>query len=220
MSNENSKQKWALIFTELDNIILNNYWRKFYTYREIGWDEQSIKEYLSKKENIMKVASFNTTNVSFSASSRRNRYYNIYNKEQMLEQDVPYEGAVDGLSKLNEIYKIYIMTHRKKPLKEKTLEVMEKLGFNMDILTIYFMKKNKKLFQHRTECMKKIVEDFPSGVGICLNPSDKSVFERFNYTPIGFTSIKNYEAFKNSGNPFNIICQDWPQLLSSLNATD
>ncbi len=216
MASENSQQ-WAIIFTDLENIILNNYWRKYYTYKEIGWDEQSITEYLSKRENIMKIASFNTTTTSFSASSRRNRYYEIFDREDMLDKDVAYEGAIEGLKKINKLYKIYITSSRKTPLEDKTLKVMENLGFDLSILNIKFLPPNQKLYQFRRESAQEIVKEFPAGVGICLNPSEKPIFDRFSYTPIAFTSIKNYEEFNGEENSFNVICQDWNQLLSSLN---
>ena len=215
---EQTSKKWALVFTDLDNIILNNYWRRFNTYKELGWDESSITEYLSKKKNIMKIASFNTTHVSFSASSRRNRYYNIYDTDKMLEQDVEFQGAKEGLAKLNQKYEIYVISSRKKNLQEKTLRVMKNLGFDLNMLTIFFMEPNAKLYHHKRNCVKKINEKYPTGVGICLNPNEKAIYERFGFTPVGFTSIKDYNEFTNGENPFNVICQNWPQLLSSLNA--
>ena len=98
----------ALVLSELDNLIINNYWRKFLTYKEVGWDEESIQTYLSQKDKILQIASFNTPTVSFSASSRRNRFYEIYNRSQMLEKDVAYEGSPEVIAKLADKYNIYV----------------------------------------------------------------------------------------------------------------
>lgn len=102
--------QYGLVFTELDNIIIDNYYRKFYTYKELGWDDNNIKAYLEQKAFIMQIASFNTAKVSFSASSRRNRYYEVYNKPEMLEKDIAYGQAIDVLEKLAEKYDIHIIS--------------------------------------------------------------------------------------------------------------
>ncbi len=206
-------QQWACVLG-LDNILLNNYWRKFYTYQQIGWDEDSIHQYLSQKKNIMQVASFNTPRVTFSASSRRNRFYEIYNQPTMLDQDVPYDNAIISIQKILNIYKPYIISSRTEDLKEKTLEVMERLGFPLNKVEIFFKKKNEKLFNYRKNCMEEISKNYPTGVIICLNPNEITLGKRFHYTPVGFTSLKNPEDFNGH---LDVICQDWPQLCSSLN---
>jgi len=102
----------------LDNIVLNNYWRKYYTYLKIGWDDASIRDYLSKY--MMQIASFNTRTVSFSASSRRNKFYEIYNRPDMLEQDVAWEGSVEAIKKISQKFKIYIVSSRSNEMRRKT----------------------------------------------------------------------------------------------------
>ncbi len=188
----------ALILANLDNLVLNNYWRKFYTYKEIGWDDISIKDYLSKKEYIMQIASFNTPTVSFSASSRRNRFYEVYNELKMLESDVPWEeSVVEILNSLANSYSVYIITARKTDLQEKTLEVMKKLGFNVEAINFIFLPSNTNLAIFRQKSIKKIKEKYEYGVGIIINPNDAMVFERYDYPVYGFTSLKENIDFKD-----------------------
>ena len=95
----------------MDNIVINNYWRKYETYLELGWDHASTGHNLSKKEYMMQIASFNTRTVSFSASSRRNKFYEIYNRPKMLEQDVAWDDiCVESLKKLvkNTRYSLFL----------------------------------------------------------------------------------------------------------------
>lgn len=199
----------------IDNILLNNYWRKFYTYLELGWDEASIHDYLSRKENIIQVASFNTRSVSFSASSRRNRFYEVYNRENMLDQDVPWDGALEGIKALiTQNYQVFVVSSRPNTLEKKTLEVLARLGFPIDQMNFYFKKPTDKLYLYRKKTMEKIVEICPKGVGICLIPSDRMIFDRFKYFPIAFTSQKDPAEFQSS---FEVICNSWSEIIHSLN---
>ncbi|MHA1584155.1 MAG: hypothetical protein ACTSWL_02790 [Promethearchaeota archaeon] len=204
--------QWGFV-GELDNLLLNNYWRKFYTYKEIGWDDTSITHYLSQKEHSMQIASFNTTTVSFAASSRRNRFYEIYNRENMLEQDVIWGKAIEGIKKLADKYKICIVTARTEDLREKTLDVLTKLGFPMDLVTFYFKKSNESLSTFKQKCLNEIQKDFPTGVGVALSPNEVQLYNRAKYTPVAFTSIKNPEDFNNHT---KIVCQNWDELCFSL----
>ena len=198
----------------LDNIVLNNYWRKYYSYLKIGWDDASIRHYLSKKEYMMQIASFNTRIVSFSASSRRNRFYEIYNCSEMLEQDVAWDSStIESLKKINKKYQVFIISARSNELENKTLEVMKKLGFPMEDLTIFFKSPNESLSVYRRNTLNSIKEKFTSGVGVCLNPNDSALYVRIGYTPIAFSSIQNYESFNGK---ISIVCQNWTDVLHSL----
>ena len=202
----------------LDNIVLNNYWRKYYSYLKIGWDDASIRHYLSKKEYTMQIASFNTRSVSFSASSRRNRFYEIYNRSEMLEQDVAWENStIESLKKISKKYKIHIVSSRSTESKNKTLEVMKKLGFPMENLTVIFKSQNESLSIYRRNTLKSIKEKYAGGVGICLNLSDRYLYERIGYTPIAFSSINDYNSFDGK---IAIVCQDWANILHSLQCAD
>ena len=205
--------KFSLILG-LDNIVLNNYWRKYYSYLKIGWDDASIRHYLSKKEYMMQIASFNTRTVSFSASSRRNRFYEIYNRSEMLEQDVAWDSStIESLKKINNKYQVFIISARSNELENKTLEVMKKLGFPMEDLTIFFKSPNESLSVYRRNTLNSIKEKFTSGVGVCLNPNDSALYERIGYTPIAFSSIQDYESFNGK---ISIVCQNWTDVLHSL----
>jgi len=198
----------------MDNIILNNYWRKYETYLEIGWDHASIRHYLSKKEYMMQIASFNTRTVSFTASSRRNKFYEIYNRPKMLEHDVAWDDtSVESLKKISKKYHVFIISARSNELENKTLEVMKKLGFPMEDLTIFFKSANESLSVYRRNTLNSIKEKFTSGVGVCLNPNDSALYERMGYTPIAFSSIQNYENFNGK---ISIVCQNWTDVLHSL----
>lgn len=207
-------QQWGLILLELDNLVINNYWRKYYTYLEIGWDDQSIRDYLGVKENALQIASFNTTKISFSASSRRNRFYEVYNRENMLDQDVAWEGVIPAIEKLNKLYKIFIVSSRTTDLKEKTLSHLKKLGFPLEIVEVIFKEPNEALHNYRVNTVEKISQQLPSGIGICLQPTEGAIFTRCNYTPVAFASIKNHAEFDGQ---VNVVCQDWTQILQSLN---
>ncbi len=198
----------------MDNIVINNYWRKYETYLELGWDHASIRYYLSKKEYMMQIASFNTRTVSFSASSRRNRFYEIYNRPKMLEQDVAWDDtSVESLKKISKKYQVFIISARSKELEDKTLEVIKKIGFPMEDLTIFFKSPNESLSVYRRNTLNSIKEKFTSGVGVCLNPNDSLLYERIDYTPIAFSSIQNYESFNGK---ISIVCQNWTDVLHSL----
>ena len=210
-----SEQTWGVILN-LDNIVLNNYWRKYQTYLQIGWDDASIKQYLGQKQNTMQIASFNTPTVTFSASSRRNRFYSIYNQLEMLDQDVPWGNAVSALRALATKYQIYIIASRADKLREKTLEVMTQLGFAIDQISFFFKSEFEQLYSYRKKCMKEIIQSHPTGVGICLNPSDAALIKDFGYTPVGLTSLKNENEFNGH---LDVVCNDWTQILSALNCS-
>ena len=100
---------FALIIPAFDYIIVDPTKRKFATYKEIGWDDKSILNYVTIKQNHERIADFITSTVSFSASSRRNRFYEIYNRQDMLELERAYLGATDGIKQLSEHFEIHFL---------------------------------------------------------------------------------------------------------------
>ena len=46
----------AIIIIELDNLVLDNYWRKYYTYMELGWESNAIHEFIAQKTNKLQVS--------------------------------------------------------------------------------------------------------------------------------------------------------------------
>lgn len=210
-----SSGKPSLVIYDLDNIVLDNYERKMNTYLEIGWDRDSINDFISKKENIYgKIASFNTTRVTFTASSRRNRYYEIFNRPDMLEFDRPYPGVIEAIKKLSQDYDIYIVSERTQDLEQKTLEVMKKLGFPMDKIKIYFKKTHEVLRSYKNASVVNIKTIHPAGAAIVIQPEDGSYFERIEYTPIGFTSIAEPVEFQGQ---VKAICNTWQEVISLFN---
>jgi hypothetical protein len=203
----------GLIINELDNILLDNYWRKFYTYKEVGWDENSIKQYLGQKQFIMQIASFNTRTVSFSASSRRNRYYEVFNRPDMLEKDIAFTEVIPSLQKIAEKYDIFVISSRTTDLQDKTLEVMNKLGFPLHLMKIYFKGSSDVLHNWRQKCINEIVQTLSTGFAVCLMPTDSTMFVNNSYNPIAFTSIKEPSDFNGH---IQTVVQSWPQLVQTL----
>ncbi|MCP4764047.1 MAG: hypothetical protein GY870_19900 [archaeon] len=205
---------FALVLNDLDNIILDNYDRKMATYLELGWDKQSIHEYISKKENMGgKIASFNTNKVSFTASSRRNRFYEVYNRPDLLEKDKLFPDIIESLIKIAGHFDIFIVSGRTEDLKDKTLEVMEKLDLPMNRFEVYFKKTHEMMQSYRRSCLVDIKAQHPTGIGIILNPNDANLFERFDYTPVGYTTIKNKSDFDGK---CEVVCENWIQLVSAI----
>ncbi|MBD3353859.1 MAG: hypothetical protein GF364_20420 [Candidatus Lokiarchaeota archaeon] len=206
--------KFALIVYGLDNIILDNYDRKMQTYLEFGWDRDSIDNFISKKENKYgKIASFNTNRVTFTASSRRNRYYEVYNRPDMLEYDKPFHHCLKAINALSINFDIYIVSERTEDLEEKTLEVMEKLGFPMDKVKVYFKKVHTILRQYKKNCIVDIKSRHDAGVGLIIHPKDASVFNRYDFAPIGFASIKNQKDFDGKT---EVVCKSWMDIIRAL----
>jgi len=207
-------EKPVLILFDLDNLVLDNYDRKMQTYLEIGWDRESINEFISKKENIYgKIASFNTPTVTFTASSRRNRYYEIYNRPDMLEYDKPYKDVIRALKLLLEVYDIYIISERTEDLKDKTLEVMKKLGFPIDKINIIFKKTHDVLKTYKKNTLQEIVSKYDRGYAVIIHPQDAIIFDTLGITAIGLTIIYEKEEFEGQT---EYICDSWNQILPIL----
>ncbi len=204
---------YGLIFNEIDSILLDNTTRKYLTYLELGWDDASIREYLSNKENLMKIASFNTARVSFTASSRRNRFYAIYNRPDMVEKDLPVVGALEGMKQIVDKFDLFAITAREKGLEEKTLEVMKRLGFPVSKMKIFFKEEFVPVENYYRECIAKITKQNSSGVAICVNPDEAGLYQMTGYTPVGFTFLKNPEDFNGK---IQIVCQNWAQIIAVL----
>ena len=140
----------------------------------------------------------------------------IYNQLEMLGQDVPWGNAVSALGALSTMYHIYIIAARTENLREKTLEVMTQLGFALDDVTIFFKGEFEQLYSYRKKCMQEVIKLHPTGVGVCLNPTDAGLFKDFDYTPVGLTSLKAIEEFTGH---IDVVCNDWAQILSALNCS-
>jgi hypothetical protein len=205
--------EFALVLPAFDYIIVNPSKRKFATYKEIGWDEQSITNYVRNKENHEKVASFITNTISFSASSRRNRFYEIYNRQDMLELEEVYSGAIIGINELSDHFETYIISDRTEDLKDTTLAHLRKIGFPMEKIHVYFKQVHDSMHAYKRNVIREITSKYPSGVAIITHPKDGQLFALYEYTILGFDSIKGESEFEDS---VEFVCHTWDQIRSSL----
>ena len=90
---------------------------------------------------------------------------------------------------------------------------MQKLGFPMEKMEIFFKDEHEQLHSFRKNCVLRVKENNPMGVGICVYPDDGAIFDTFDYTPIAFTSIKEYSEFNGK---ISAIFQEWPQMCCAL----
>ncbi len=204
---------FALVIPAFDYIIVDPTKRKFATYKEIGWDIDSISMYLSNKQNHERIADFITNTVSFSASSRRNRFYEIYNRPDMLRLEEAYTGAIEGINHISDHFETYLITDRTEDLRESTLDHLEEVGFPMDKIHVYFKKKHESVHSYKRTVLRKITMKYQSGVAIITHPKDGQLFGLYDYTVLGFNSIKEEHEFGNSA---EFICHTWRQIQSSL----
>jgi hypothetical protein len=203
----------ALVIPAFDYIIVDPTQRKYATYKVIGWDEPSITEYVTNKKNHEKIASFITKTVSFSASSRRNRFYEIYNRPAMLDLEEIYEGAVDSIKLLSELYEIYIITDRTEDLESATIDSLNNHGFPVENVHIYFKKIHDSMHVYKRTILREITQKYLKGVAIITHPKDNHLFGLFDYTVLGFDSIVKETEFSHS---VERICHNWKQICSTL----
>lgn len=204
---------FALIIPAFDYIIVDPTKRKFATYLEIGWDEKSISDYVNNKQNHERIADFITSKVSFSASSRRNRFYEIYNRLDKLTLEEAHPGAIEGISHLSSHFETYIITDRTEDLQDATIDHLKKLGFPMEKIHVYFKKSLESMHNYKRSVLREITAKYPSGVAVITHPKDSQLFGLYEYTVLGFDSIKE-EAELVGQTEF--ICHSWDQIRSSL----
>jgi len=204
---------FALVIPAFDYIIVDPTKRKFATYKEIGWDEKSISNYVNIKQNHERIADFITNTVSFSASSRRNRFYEIYNRLDMLNLEAEFPGAIGGITHLSDHFEIYIVTDRTEDLQEATTEHLKKLGFPMGKIHVYFKKTLESMHIYKRTALREISTKYPSGIGIVTHPKDAKIFDLYEYNVIGFDSIKAESEFTGQS---EFVCHTWDQIRSSL----
>lgn len=204
---------FALVIPAFDYIIVDPTNRKTATYKEIGWDDQSIAKYVRTKENHEIIATFITSTISFSASSRRNRFYEIYNRQDMLELESSYMGSIDAITQLSEHFETYIISDRTEDLKQNTLDHLRKLGFPLDKIHVYFKQTHESMHSYKRTVLREIAANCPTGVAIITHPKDGQIFGLYEYTVIGFDSIKEESEFEGLT---EFVCHTWDQIRSSL----
>ncbi|MHA1732764.1 MAG: hypothetical protein ACTSU5_12535 [Promethearchaeota archaeon] len=209
------KVKYALVFTEIDNLLLDNFDRKLQTYLKIGWDEASARAFISEKSNYNKIASFNTSTVSFSASSRRNRYYEIYNSDEMLAHDAPYQGAVEVFNALKDRFHLVVFTKRDEDLAEKTLATMKRLGFGVDDgVEFLFKGRYENPHKFRNATLITVRTKYQTGIAVTHLPEEITVISQFNFTPVGFSSTHEVHEFQGA----SAVCQNWEHVKQVLDS--
>lgn len=208
------EKQYALVFMEIDNLLLNNYYRKLQAYTKIGWDEQSATNYILDKANWNRIASFNTSTVSFSASSRRNRFYEVYDSDEMLALDVPYDHAVDTFNKCRDRFHVLVLTKREEAVKDQTFQLMEHYGFNLEGVEVFFKRQYENPHKFRTNMMAQAQERYQTGIAVSHIPQDARLIARFNFSALMFTSTHDYADFQN----VQAVCQDWNQIAQVLDS--
>ncbi len=206
-------KKYALILANLDYILIDPSARKIKTYMEIGWDEAHARAFVGEKKNWDNIASFNTTYVTFSASSRRNRFYEVYWQENFFAYDVLYAQVGALLPELVKKFQIIVFTDRTEDQKVKTLERLKQLGVPVGDITFHFKGIHQTLVHFKAECIKKTQEIYQSGLVVLHIPPDIDMFRRAYFTPIGFTTTHDRPEFHAA----DAVCENWEQIIAVLN---
>ncbi len=206
-------KKFTLILANLDYILIDPSARKIKTYMEIGWDEAHARAFVGEKKNWDNIASFNTTHVTFSASSRRNRFFEVFWQENFFVHDVLYPRVGDILPNLVRKFRIIVFSDRTEDRKEKTLGRLKQIGVPIGDMEFYFKGVHQTLVHFKSECIKKTQEKYQSGLVILHSPTDIDLYRRAYFTPIGFTTTHERPEFSTA----DAVCENWDQILAVLN---
>ncbi len=206
-------KKYTLILANLDYILIDPSARKIKTYMEIGWDETHARAFVGEKKNWDNIASFNTTKVTFSASSRRNRFYEVYWQENFFAFDGLYPRIGELLPELVKKFQIIVFSDRTEDQKEKTLSRLKQIGVPINNIEFYFKGIHQTLVHFKAECVKKTQEKYQSGLVVLHIPSDIDIYRRAYFTPIGFTTTHERPEFHAA----DAVCENWEQILAVLN---
>jgi hypothetical protein len=209
ISQNDDRYPIAVIFIELDDLLLENYWRKYRTYEQLGWDQKSIEEFLAKKENKLKIASFNTGTTNFTGPTREDRYNEIYNHSNLINQDVAVLGAVEMMHALQEGVYCHVLSSRPTTQQTDVKNHLKYLGFPTDNMDIYFRAPTESVMAFRNKTLKLIQKKFILGFGVCLSSEDSIGFDRLKYPTIGFASIKEVDVLKLS---FEKVYSSWEEI--------
>ncbi|OLS14569.1 MAG: hypothetical protein RBG13Loki_1808 [Promethearchaeota archaeon CR_4] len=208
-----SAKKYALILANLDYTLIDPSTRKIKTYIEIGWDEAHARAFVGEKKNWDNIASFNTTNVTFSASSRRNRFYEVFWQEEFFAYDTLYPHISEILPELVRKFNVVVFSDRTEDQKEKTLKRLKQIGVPIEKIHFCFKGVHQTLVHFKTEYVRKTHEKFQSGLVVLHIPADLELYRRYYFTPIGFTTTYNRLEFSTA----DAVCDDWKQILAVLN---
>ncbi|HMF30304.1 MAG TPA: HAD family hydrolase [Candidatus Lokiarchaeia archaeon] len=212
MSDEEPK-KYALILANLDYILVDPSERKLQTYLEIGWDETNARAYVGNPKNWDQIASFNTPYVTFSASSRRNRFYEIFWKDDYFAYDQLYPGAGEILNDLVQRFNVIVLTSRTEDMKEKTLARLEEIGVPVADIEFNFKGTLDPLPRFKAESIKNAAEKYQMGLALVHQPTDIDLCRKYSLTLIGLTTTNSREEFYKA----DAVCADWVQIVAVLN---
>jgi hypothetical protein len=203
----------ALILVELDYMLLDNYWRKFQVYSELGWDENSIHAFLQNKSNRSVLAAFNTKKANFTAPNRRDQYEKLFNRPDMIEKDVAIPGSVEIMQMLAEGMYVVVLSSRPAEQQDKTMKYMKCLGFPVENMEFFFKTPNESVMNFRNRCFALLQKRFLVGFGVCLTTSDTIGFDRIKFPTIGLTTLKDRDELIDS---IENVCEDWNEIAVSL----
>jgi hypothetical protein len=199
----------VVVIVELDNLLLHNYWRKYQTMLELGWDIPSIQNYLSKKENLPILPPETPLSNNSPSQAFRDKYLTIYNRDDLLSKDVALEGAVDAVNRIVADAYCVVLSSRPASQQNTTIDLLKFLGYPIHLMEFNFLGSNESTMSFRNRIFSQIQRRFMLGVGICLTPSDAIGFDRLSYPTLGLTTLKNECDLRES---FDGICETWGQL--------
>ena len=206
MSTQNDERyPIGIIFIELDNLLLENYWRRHRTFEQLGWDTSSIEEFLSVRENKLKLPSF----TNFTGPDRDTRYLQIYEHPNMISQDVAIPGAAEMIQALSDGVYIHVLSSRPATNQSAIKQHLKALNFPTDKIELYFRTPGDSIMTFRNRTLKMIHKQFLMGFGVCLTREDSIGFDRIKYPTIAFSAIKEPEELIRS---FEKVCTNWEEI--------
>lgn len=194
-----------VVVAEIDHVLLDPHDRKLETYLKLGWDRESAEAFLAVKSNWSLVASFNTPTISFTSSSRINRFVEVFNSEEMLALDRPLPGAVEAFNSLKERCGLVVLTTREESLKEPTVAKLSELGFDLDGVELHFKRQFEVAERFRTTTLKEVRESLGGGTAALVThlPDDFRLTRRFQFLPVAITTTHSPEDFPDGARAFD-----------------
>jgi hypothetical protein len=195
----------AIVFIELDNLLIDNYWRKYQTYLQLGWNDQAIAEFLAQKSNKLQIASFE----GFNTNDRYDRFYSVYEQPEMLTQDVASPGAVEMVQTLVEGTYCIVLSSRPTTQQSATKQQLQRLGFPVEKMEFFFRSPDESVMGFQNKTLTKLHKRFLLGFGICHSVEDSVGFDRIRFPAIAMTTIYDINALAPY---FEKVCEDWEEI--------
>ena len=109
-------------------------------------------------------------------------------------------------------FETYIISDRTDDLQNKTIENLKNHGFPLEKIHVYFKQPLESMHVYKRNILREITAKYPSGIAIVTHSKDAQLFGLYEYTVLGFDSIKDESEFANT----EFVCQNWDQIRSSL----